>query len=141
MRTERGFLYLGATAATSSTDYTVKVPYPKAGGAAFETSRMVDAARNANGSMVGRQIGRSLAKQNLAWDIIPCEVWWEMNRFFEAGHFTFYCCFFDFNLGEWKTRLFYVSDVKVSPGLVDAGSGEVKYLRDASFNVIDCGVM
>lgn len=84
-----GFLYLGSSPSTDRTNYTVRVPYPTRGSAAFETSRMVDSARNANGEVVGRQVGRSLDKQNMAWDQMPCETWWALNRFFEAGHFTF----------------------------------------------------
>lgn len=135
------YLYLGASPATSRTDYAVTVPCPSAGKAAFETSRMVDSARNASGELVGRMVGRSLHKQNLAWERIACEKWWEMNRWFEQGHFTFYCHLFNHNLGRWETRLFYLGDVKTNPFLVDPGTGEPRFYRDASFNVIDCGVI
>lgn len=92
-------------------------------------------------AMVGRMVGRSLDKQEMSWDTISCRLWWAMNRWFEAGHFTFYCHYFNHNLGRWETRLFYLSDVKVSPDLVDPGTGEPAFYRDAAYNIIDCGVL
>ncbi|MBD5101977.1 MAG: hypothetical protein HDT27_04625 [Subdoligranulum sp.] len=135
------YLYLGASAQTSRENYAVAVPYPTMGSAPFETSRMVDSARNANGELVGRQVGRSVHKQSLAWKEISCEKWWEINRWFENGHFTFYCHLFNHNLGQWETRLYYLSDVKVNPYLVDKATGKPAFYRDASFNVIGCGVV
>lgn len=135
------YLYLGASGATSREHYAVAVPYPSAGAAAFETQRMVDSARNANGELVGRQVGRAVHKQNLSWSVISCEKWWELHRWFEDGHFTFYCCFFNHTVGRWETRLFYLGDVKAQPYLVDEATGEPKFYRDASFNVIDCGTV
>ena len=82
------------------------------GKAPFTTSRMVDSARNAQGTMVGRMVGRSVDKQELGWQTISPQLWWEMNRWFEDGHFTFYCHYFSHNLGRWETRMFYLSDVK-----------------------------
>ena len=136
-----GFLYLGASPYTDKTNYSVKVPYPDMGSALFTTSRLVDSARNAQGTMVGRMVGRSIDKQEMGWSVISCQLWWEMNRWFENGHFTFYCHYFNFNTGRWLTRLMYLSDVKVSPGLVENETGEPVFLRDAGFSVVDCGVV
>ena len=41
----------------------------------------------------------------------------------------------------WGGRLFYLGDVKTNPYLVDPVSGEPAYYLNASFNVIDCGVV
>ena len=136
-----GFIYLGSSAATNRANYAVALPYPDLGGALVETSRMVDSARNANGEVVGRQVGRSVSKQSMAWNKLSCEKWWEFNRWIEQGHFTFYCCYFNFNLGQWETRLFYAGDFKVMPGPVDRTTGMPEYLSSASVNVIDCGVV
>lgn len=136
-----GFLYWGSGPETNRENYEVAVPYPTLGSALFETSRMVDSARNARGEMVGRQVGRSIDKQSMGWSKLSREVWWAMNRWIEAGHFTFYCHYFNMNLGRWETRLFYISDLKAMPGPVDPVTGEPEYLSDASANVIDCGVI
>lgn len=141
MKKNKAFLYLGATPATNEADYAVAVPFPSAGKALFQTSRMVDAGRNANGEMVGRMVGRSVSKQSMAWEAIDCETWWTMNRWFEQGHFSFYCHHFNHNIGAWQTRLFYLGDVKTNPVRVEPVSGRPALYRDASFNVIDCGVV
>lgn len=141
VRPQEGFLYLAASPQVSRTRYDVAVPYPTRGSAAFETTRMVDAGRSANGALVGRMVGRACDKQSMAWSVMDCGQWWALNRFLEAGNFTFYCHYFNFNLGVWSTRLFYAGDVKCSPGLVDAGTGAPRQIRDASLNVIDCGVV
>lgn len=140
-RIDSRFMYWGSTPNTNRENYEVAVPYPSFGQGLFETSRMVDSARNAQGEMVGRQIGRSVSKQNMSWSALPREKWWEMNRWIENGHFTFYCHYFDFNLGRWETRLFYVSDLKCNPYLIDPSSGMPAFVTDASANVIDCGVI
>ena len=88
MASGAGYIYLGASSDTSRTSYAIALPYPDLDKAAFETSRMVDSARNANGEVVGRQVGRSVHKQNLAWSKMDKEKWWEMNRWFDDGHFT-----------------------------------------------------
>ena len=72
---------------------------------------------------------------------MPAEKWWEMNRWFDDGHFTFYCHYFNHNFGRWETRLFYLGDVKTNPFVVSKETGEPRFYRDASFNVIDCGVV
>ena len=140
-REKTSFLYLGASPDVCAASCNVAVPYPTAGGAVFETARMVDAGRNANGELVGRMVGRACDKQTMEWSVISCENWWALNRFLEAGHFTFYCRYFCFNTGEWRTRLFYAGDVKCSPASIDAATGAPGYLRDASLSVIDCGVV
>ena len=86
-------------------------------------------------------VGRSVDKQELGWQTISPQLWWEMNRWFEDGHFTFYCHYFSHNLGRWETRMFYLSDVKCSPVNVDAATGMPEYYEDASFSVVDCGVI
>lgn len=135
--TDTAYLYLGDTPDTGPTRYGVAVPCPDE--VPFSTSRMVDAARNAAGQMVGRMVGRSLDKQELHWHTIDCESWWRLNRWFEAGHFTFYCRYFNHNLGRWETRRFYLGDVKCSPQRVDAATGRPAFYRNAAFSVIDCG--
>ncbi len=135
------YLYLGDSPDVTAQSCAVKVPYPTVGSAAFETARMVDAARNANGEMVGRMVGRSSDKQTLGWKRIACRDWWAMHRWFEAGHFTFYCRYFDHNTGVWRTRLFYLGDVRANPVRVDEITGAPAWYEDAAFSVIDCGVV
>ena len=56
-----GFIYFGSEPGTSRENHAIAAPYPDT--APFTTSRLVDSARNAQGTMVGRMVGRSLDKQ------------------------------------------------------------------------------
>ena len=70
LKENKGFIYLGATPQTDRSNYAIAAPYPTQGKAPFTTSRMVDSARNAQGTMVGRMVGRSVDKQELGWQTI-----------------------------------------------------------------------
>ena len=67
LKENKGFIYLGATPQTDRSNYAIAAPYPTQGKAPFTTSRIVDSARNAQGTMVGRMVGRSVDKQELGW--------------------------------------------------------------------------
>lgn len=125
----------------SPTSLTLQVPFPSIGQGLFQTSRLVDAGRNANGAVVGQMIGRSVDKQNMGWTAISCEKWWEINRFIENNGLFFYCRYFNHNLGEWKVRRLYAGDPQVEPRNLDP---ETQVPRDgvyhnATLNVIDMG--
>ena len=139
LKERMGFIYLGSGPDTSRESYAIAVPYPTK--APFTTTNLVDGARNAQGTFIGRVVGRSMDKQEMSWEMISCTKWWQLNRWLEAGHFTCYACYFSHNVGEWKTRLFYISDRKVEPEMIDPGNGEPAFYRNASLNVIDCGVV
>lgn len=134
-----GFIYLGAEPDTDKSNYAIAVPYPTKG--PFTSTNQVDGARNAQGTFIGRVVGRTMDKQEMTWQVISCEAWWELNRWLENGHFTCYVHYFNHNMGQWMTRLFYISDRKVEPTMIDPGTGEAAYYRNASVNVIDCGVL
>lgn len=126
---------------TSPSNLTLQIPYPTIGKGIFQTSRMVDAGRNASGAVIGQMVGRSIDKQNMGWNVISCEKWWEINQFLEANGLFFYCRYFNHNLGEWKVRKFYAGDPQVEPRNLDP---ETQIPRDgvyynATLNVIDCG--
>ena len=125
----------------SPSDLTLQVPYPSIGQGLFQTSRMVDAGRNANGAVVAQQIGRSVDKQNMGWTVISCEKWWEINRWLEEHGMFFYCRYFNHNTGVWKVRMFYAGDPQVEPRNLDP---ETQIPRDgvyynATLNVVDMG--
>ena len=134
---ETGFLYLGEGPDVGPANCGVRVPWPDKG--PFSTVRMVDSARNALGEMVGRQVGRSLDKQELSWQCIESEAWWQLCRWLEAGHFTFYCRYFSHLLGTWQVRRFYLGDISCTPDAIDPKTGKPAFYRDAELSVIDCG--
>lgn len=129
------FIYIGKT----KDSQPLAIPFPSIGQGAFETVRIVDAGRNANGAVVGQQIGRSMDKQNMGWRAISCEKWWEINNWFETNGMFFYCRYFSHNTGQWRTRKFYVSDIKCEPYMVNPATGIPREYHNATFNVVDTG--
>lgn len=129
------FMQLGA----SPSDLSLSIPYPTQDKALFETSRFVDSARNANGVLVGQQVGRSIDKQSMSWAVMDAQLWWEINNWIEEHGMFFWCRYFSHNFGVWKLRKFYCSDFKAQPCMVDPATGVPAFYKDCSFNVIDVG--
>lgn len=129
------FMYFG----TSEKNFTLALPFPTWGSAAFETERTVDAARNANNVVVGQMVGRSIDKQKMKWENMPREKWWEINRWLETNGMFFWCRYFSHNSGEWKVRRFYCGNIKCEPAYVDPDTGMPAFYSSAEFNVVDTG--
>lgn len=133
IKNDARFMYWGVTQG----DLSLAVPFPSA--APFETARIVDSARNANGEVVGQMVGRSVDKQSMTFNILPCEKWWEMNRWIEQQGMFFWCHYFSHNFGEWKDRRFYCGDFACEPFKIDADTGIPAFYRNCKINVIDMG--
>lgn len=127
------FMYFGTT--KGSLD--LAIPFPSSG--PFETSRAVDSARNALGEVVGQMVGRSVDKQSMTFNVLPCSKWWEMNRWIEANGMFFWCHYFSHNYGTWKDRRFYCGNPSCEPYMVNADTGEPAFYRNCKLNVIDMG--
>lgn len=135
MRTNDGFIKYGSS--HSNLIYTL--PFPTMGKALFQTERLVDAARNANGVVVGQQVGRSLDKQNMGWTRIEPEKWWEFNNFLESHGMFFSVEFFNYNLGVLQRKRFYASNPQCEPVNVNRITLKPEYLENAQVNIIDTG--
>lgn len=139
------FMYWG----TTKNNFTLSVPYPASG--AFESARTVTTQESANGEVVGQIVGRRRDKQNMSWKAMDCEKWWEINNWIENnvksnGSFSFYCKYFNFNLGKWMTHSCYIGNVSCTPFAIDSDTtseefGQPRYLLNCSVNVIDCGIV
>lgn len=129
------FMYWGS----SKGDRDLAIPFPSSSSGVFETSRAVDSARNANNVVVGQMVGRSVAKQNMTWAALPCDIWWEMNNWVEEHGMFFWCHYFDHCRGRWDDRRFYCGNFKCTPSMVDPDTGIPKYYKSCSVNVIDTG--
>ena len=133
-----GFMYLG----TTPNNCTEMVPMPNGG--AFTTTYSWQTQRSADGSTVGQQLGRSIATQVLTWQKMECATWWRINQWIESNGMVFYARFFNFNIGAWQTRSFFVLKVTATPYRPGQESGdhhgEPMYLNNATFTVTDLGV-
>lgn len=132
---ERTFMYWG----TSAQSQPFAVPYPSIQSTAFEAEQFVDDLRNANGELITTMIGRRQNKQNLFWAVLDTDMWWEMQQFIENNGMFFYCRYFDFNIGVWRTRQFYAGPTTCQPYMVDAATHKPRFMRDCQMNVIDRG--
>ena len=132
------FIYLGTQVTNGDLSGNIlAIPFPSSG--EFETSRAVNAARNANNVVVGQMVGRSVDKQSMSWSVLAREKWWEINRWIEANGMFFWCKYFAHNYGVWRIRRFYCGDPKCEPFKIDANTGIPEMYRNCSINVIDMG--
>lgn len=137
-RPDARFMYISDAVANGDlSGHILAIPFPSSG--TFETSRAVNAARNAQNVVVGQMVGRAVDKQNMTWSVLPCDMWWSINRWFETYGMFFYCKYFAHNVGKWRIRKFYCGDPKCDPFKIDAATGVPAYYRECSVNVIDMG--
>ena len=141
---KRTFMYWGKTADTC----TFGIPYPSSG--IFESARTVTLSDSASGEVVGQLVGRTRHKQNMTWNVLDRDTWWEMNNWLEENisdkGFSFYCRYFNFNTGKWQTKQFYAGNPTCTPFGVNSDEtdddfGMPKMLLNCTLNVIDCGIL
>lgn len=104
---------------------------------------MVSGGRNALGTMVIQQVGRTQYKTSLTWAIMKNTDWWAVNRWFDKHGYVFYARFFDHTTGRIKIQRFYRGNMKEpTPSPLqetrDGYSVPVSY-AGAGFSVIDMG--
>lgn len=131
----RTFMYWG----TSAESQPFAVPYPSIENTAFEAEQFVDSLRNANGELVTTAIGRRQNKQNLYWTVLPTDLWYEINQFILDNGMFFWCRYYDFNVGVWRTRQFYAGPSTADPYMVNAATHKPKWMLNCQLNVIDRG--
>lgn len=138
IRMKPGFMFWGL----SESSLNLQVPFPTSG--TFETSRKAQTQNSADGSVVAQMIGRSRDKQTMVWDVMDCETWWAINNWLETNGMVFYCRYFNFNLGVWCLRRFYVENPSCEPYRPTGNSGRIDYgmprfLQNCQLTVMDLG--
>lgn len=132
---DRTFMYWG----TTKDSQPFAVPYPTISSTTFEAEQFVDSLRNANGELVTTMIGRRQNKQNLFWSVLDTDLWHEINQFILDNGMFFWCRYYDFNVGIWRTRRFYAGPSTCQPYMIDKDTHKPKFMRDCQMNVIDRG--
>ena len=98
----------------------------------------VNAARNANGVVIGQVIGRNQYKiDNLEWKYLTADQWADMLD--EFSNFYVNVKFPAMDTGEWKTLKMYPGDRTATPFHVDPSSGLPLDYIDCRVNIIDVG--
>lgn len=104
---------------------------------------MVDAHRNANGSMTIQQIGRTQYVTSIKWLSLPNKKWWEINRWFDRYGYVFYMKYFSHTDGKVKIQQFYRGNIEqgVPSSRTEVMNGYVvpKSYGGCGFNIIDMG--
>lgn len=138
IKMKTGFMYWG----TTIEEQPLEVPYPTSG--TFESNKKVQAQESADGSMVLQIIGRTRDKQKLTWEIMDCEKWWEINNWIETNGVVFYCKYFNFNLGVWQIKKFYVENPNCIPYRPSSNKlsndyGKPRFLQNCELTITDMG--
>jgi hypothetical protein len=104
---------------------------------------MAEAERNAEGTMMIQQVGRTQYTTQIKWASLPNKKWWEINRWFEIYGYVFYMKFFDHTKGKVKIQRFYRGNIeKCEPSpsteILD-GYCVPKFYKGCGFSIIDMG--
>lgn len=113
-----------------------ELPPPKRG-VKPTISTIVDAGRNANGTVVSQRVGRDLYKiDGLEWPWLTAEEWGNILKILEQ--FFVYVTFIDPVSNTEKTLKMYCGDRTAEPYWVDE-NGHPTHYKDCKFNLIDIG--
>lgn len=113
-----------------------ELPPPKRGVRPTVTT-VVDAGRNANGSVVGQRVGRDQYKiDGLEWSWLTADQWAQILSV--LSHFFVYVTFTDPVSNALKTVKMYCGDRTAEPYWVDE-NGKPTHYRNCKVNLIDCG--
>ena len=139
---KQGFIYIATTAAGTTQAGAMEIPMPN-GGAPFSTQHQVRTQTSADGSLAGQKAGRPRAMQEMRWAKMDCQTWWDLNQWLETNSPVFYCRYFDYNYGAWRTRQFFVQEVSCTSYRPAAASssdhGKPLYLNNATLSLYDLG--
>lgn len=109
----------------------------------FSPEFLVEAERNANGTMIIQQKGRTQYTTQLKWEFLPYDVWWRINRWFETYGYVFYFKYFSHYDGKIKIHRFYRGNIeKATPSgntIKLKGYTVPKTYNNCGFSVIDMG--
>jgi hypothetical protein len=113
-----------------------ELPPPKRGVKPV-VSTVVDAGRNANGTIVSQRVGRDLYKiDGLEWPWLTAEQWSTILKILEQ--FFFYVTFTDPVTNTEKTIKMYCGDRTAEPYWLD-DNGRPTHYRNCKVNLIDIG--
>ena len=104
---------------------------------------MAEAERNANGSMMIQQVGRTQYTTQFKWNSLPNKKWWQINRWFDTYGYVFYMKYFNHADGRVKIHRFYRGNIEkgIPSTVVEEINGLIvpKFYKGCGFNVIDMG--
>jgi hypothetical protein len=104
---------------------------------------LVDAGRNANGTMMIEYVGRTQYTMQIKWARLKNIDWWKINRWFEDYGYVFYMKYFSHTDGEVKIHRFYRGNIeKGNPSSTTEVRADVvvpTHYYNCGFSIIDMG--
>lgn len=142
INTKENYIEIGSSVNTDGTLNNVLI-LPAPNGLPFSPEFMAEAERNADGSMMIQQIGRTQYTTQIKWSSLPNKKWWAINRWFETYGYVFYMKYFNHADGKVKIHSFYRGNIeKGTPSsiteIMNGYRVPIKY-KDCGFSIIDMG--
>lgn len=104
---------------------------------------LVQAERNAVGTMLISRVGRKQYVTSIKWQSLPAAKWWEINRWLDENGYVFYMKYFSHTDGKVKIQRFYRGSVEQgtpSPNTeIINGYAVPKSYSGVGFSIIDMG--
>ncbi len=104
---------------------------------------MAEAERNAGGTMMIQQIGRTQYTTQIKFKKLKNSKWWEINRWFETYGYVFYMKYFSHTDGKVKIQRFYRGNTdKGAPSTTTEiinGYAVPTHYSGCGFSIIDMG--
>ena len=104
---------------------------------------LVDAGRNADGTMLIEYVGRTQYTAQIKFARLKNTKWWEINRWFEDYGYVFYMKYFSHTEGRVKIQRFYRGNIdKGNPSSTTemrGGYAVPTHYYGCGFSVIDMG--
>lgn len=109
----------------------------------FADEFLADASRNANGTMIFQQLGRTQYTTKIKWGKLENKFVWKLNRWFEKNGYAFYIKYFNHSDGRVKIHRFYRGTPEQATPSAERedrqGYSVPKYYKGVGFSLIDMG--
>lgn len=142
INTRESYIEIGSSVnSDNSLNNVLKLPVPIELPSSNEF--MAEAERNADGTMMIQQIGRTQYTMQIKWSSLKNTKWWEINRWFENYGYVFYMKYFSHTDGRVKIQRFYRGNIDkgIPSAATEVLNGYIvpsKY-TGCGFSVIDMG--
>ncbi len=141
INTKESYIEIGTGVSGTTLLNTLQLPCPVELPSSNEF--LVDAGRNADGTMLIEQVGRTQYTMQLKWARLKNTDWWKINRWFDTYGYVFYMKYFSHTEGKVKIQRFYRGNIeKANPSsTTEKINGIVvpTHYYNCGFSIIDMG--
>ena len=141
INTKESYIEIGTGVSGEELLNTLRLPAP----VELPTSNefIVEAGRNANGTMLIEYVGRTQYTMQIKFARLKNTEWWKINRWFDTHGYVFYMKYFSHTEGKVKIQRFYRGNIeKANPSsTTEVRNGVVvpTHYYNCGFSIIDMG--